>query len=75
MISAVTVVVVVVNVVVSATSSCSLAPAAAAYGDFSEGAAFGPVALAGPAEVPGLQLAVVVVVAELCVARVAARAL
>jgi len=50
-------------------------PAAAADGDVTEGAAFGPVAAAGLAEVAGLAQAVVVVVAELCVGRVAPRAL
>ncbi|KAG0452199.1 hypothetical protein HPP92_026076 [Vanilla planifolia] len=48
--------------------------AAAADGDVAEGAAFGPVAAAALAEVAGLCEAVVVVVAELGVRRVAARA-
>lgn len=49
--------------------------AAAADGNVAEGAATGPVSLAGLAEVARLREAVVIVVAELCVCRIAARAL
>ena len=48
--------------------------ASAADGDVAEGAAAGPVSLAGLAEVARLGQAVVVVVAELGVRRVAPRA-
>lgn len=49
-------------------------PAAAANGDVAEGAAAGPVALAGLAEMSGLGEAVIVVVAELGIGGVAAGA-